>query len=67
MTARRVVNTDSPVIFTAEAALLLRMHKTTAVQWLHAQGVRCLPDAGRYQRWSRAAVLAAIERASVAP
>lgn len=61
---RRLPPDEGPVIMTGTVARMLRMRTPTAVAWLQAHGVRPLPDCGRRQRWSRAAVLAAIERHS---
>lgn len=66
MTAPKVVDTTSPVLLTSGVARILRMDAPTAVRWLLAHGVRPIPDTGRVRRWSRALVLATIDRESVA-
>lgn len=61
MTAPRTVDTESPVLFTSGVARLLRMRTGATVRWLVQHGVNPLPDCGHRRRWSRAAVMAAIE------
>lgn len=58
------VDIDRPVLTTLEVAALLRKRPDTAVRWLRAHGATPLPDLGRNKRWSRNAVIAAIDRAA---
>jgi len=61
---RRPADTTAPVLTTAGVAALLRMDPRRAATWLAGRGVRPLPDTGRVRRWSRNAVLHAVDTAS---